>query len=717
MSYLQEDALNIMSTVKSSEINNANIDAVINNPVYNETLNQEDLLIETISKLWATNHTDEARIVSEAFLGGVLDKKDNFGIFLNNGTQMENIFNESEVPYENSLDIVSSEQFISGIKQGQALKGYSARAFLQKREKTKIIYFGGYVGDGNITAVLDLPNATNVTNVTLELAITSAFDLYVNGHSIGTYSASSFPYLNPITIYLDATDLQNFRNGINYIEFKNSTERVSIAGGYVKVVYSTSNPEYISIKRQYFPGIEGVINEYDSFFSPDTIVSMNAKLHYKINVTAKQNVTISLKIGSTTIYTNQTEGPVDDFVKILDNSEINASLHANGLTYSDISNRTVPMRLGFGEMSGLGGTGIGDVVLITDISGSMDYRNIPCSSTWQISNITKYNGTYGAESQDINDSQSVCIYKSVNVINTGNNNCNSQSNSKCNVSFMWKVNSSNNDNLNFYIDNYGIWQTNPESSISGNVDWVQKNVPISRGSHVIAWCYEKDASGSSGTDMGYLDYIRIVNSTGSVTLVDGFEGGNLSSWNFFCGTQKVAVAKDVDNIFIDTVLNVSGNQVGLSAYSSSPGIRYSMNLTNISSNLKNQISGYSPQSATCISCGVKNATDIIVAQSSPNRVKGMLVMTDGLANTLISGASSNAGYRYMAGMEAINKTCDARALNITVFSVAFGSDADTEQVKRMACWNCTACPDSNRLAPVDNSSSCWIQNVTSEQRL
>ncbi len=374
-SYLQEDALNLLSTIRTSKVNNYWINQALLNQTYNETLYSGDTLIETISKLWATNYLEDAKNITAEFFGSTIEPKDNFGIFFRTEEGLDMIFirNHTKLDFntDETEDIVSIRRYISGVEKGQNLTGFTARAFLQKKERTKIVYFGGYVGDGNITAVVDLPNITEIKNISLELAPNIASELYINNHPIQKINASS-DELIPITVYLSSSTFNNITNGTNIFEFKNasqgtSPQLLSISGGYIKIIYETNYPEYISIKRQYFPGIEGAINEYDSIYAPNTIKSMNARLHYSVNLSENQNkTTLFLKIGNITVYNHTINESISDFSVDLSDSNISSLIE-----YDSISNQTIPIRMGFTEFAGSTGEGIADIVIITDISGSM----------------------------------------------------------------------------------------------------------------------------------------------------------------------------------------------------------------------------------------------------------------------------------------------------------------------------------------------------------
>lgn len=271
-------------------------------------------------------------------------------------------------------------------------------------------------------------------------------------------------------------------------------------------------------------------------------------------------------------------------------------------------------------------------------------------------------------------------------------------------------------------------------ALKGNVS--NKTVPIRFGSE------EFQAYGG----VGLADAVLITDVSGSMDECDVNTAEcpypDCNFWRSGCQNERIQIAKLVDNVFVDTVLNVSGNRVGLSAYETR--IRSWHSLSNDSSVLKGNISQYYANGWTCIVCGIKNGTNILLSQSNPFRFRGMLIMTDGEANTNETSGGGDAddfppnctqdeGYRSRGGMEATLAACEARNFNITVFGVAFGSGADREQVKRIACWNCTACPNvclycspswsQSTCLSRDcyyNSSAgrcqvppeCWIQSVT-----
>lgn len=134
------------------------------------------------------------------------------------------------------------------------------------------------------------------------------------------------------------------------------------------------------------------------------------------------------------------------------------------------------------------------------------------------------NGTYSAQSGEINDSQSSSMQVELNVLMTGE------------MTFYYKVSSeSNYDKLTFYIDG------NKMDDFSGSIEWTQASYTVTAGEHVFEWRYSKDSSVSSGSDCAWIDDIE------------------------FPPTNVVLAIEPVSNLVAD----VMGNTVNLS-WSASP---------------------------------------------------------------------------------------------------------------------------------------------------
>ncbi len=105
---------------------------------------------------------------------------------------------------------------------------------------------------------------------------------------------------------------------------------------------------------------------------------------------------------------------------------------------------------------------------------------------------TKYDGVDAAQSGPAGNSQASTLQTTVTGPGT--------------LSFWWSVSSeATYDFLKFFIDG-----TEQSGSLSGNVAWQQKAFTISTGSHTVQWAYQKDDSGASGSDCGWVDQVTWV---------------------------------------------------------------------------------------------------------------------------------------------------------------------------------------------------------------
>lgn len=78
---------------------------------------------------------------------------------------------------------------------------------------------------------------------------------------------------------------------------------------------------------------------------------------------------------------------------------------------------------------------------------------------------------------------------------------------KSSVTFKWRVSSEPNDYLRVYIN--GVLN----DEISGDTGWLTKTINLTGSSNTIKWEYQKDGSGSSGIDRGFVDDVSFAEST------------------------------------------------------------------------------------------------------------------------------------------------------------------------------------------------------------
>ena len=350
---LQEDLLLTLSTIQIGNLDN---DLAKNLISSRNIINLNQSILEQIGEFYA-NSDPNAQALASSILQD-LNSSGNLGIYFNNVA----IASLSSVPYVDADTISTSRQIISGIQQGASVKGYSSRAFLFASKKVDYFYFGGYVGDGNISVFL----GEDVLSANIEGAFSSSFSLYINNNFSGNYSPpKDIPYKISLSNYTSY-----FSSGNNTIRF-DSPQNLYIAGGFIRATYNSYDFAE-QVKTKYLPGVNGIINLYDSFFVPATLNTMEIKLHYN------SSYDIFLDIGGREMYRGNSSGQE---VNVLLNDSYLCNkwdpITCNFAPYNKLNERTVPLRLGLANASYFINISIpADVYSVNDLSGSMS----PCTA-------------------------------------------------------------------------------------------------------------------------------------------------------------------------------------------------------------------------------------------------------------------------------------------------------------------------------------------------
>lgn len=340
---IQEDLMKALSSIKIKDLDNSYAQTLISNGTIT---NLNNTVLEQLGEFYALS-SDNAENLANSILND-LNLSENVGIFFNDAKKGE----KSRTPYENAVSIKVSRQVISGIQQGEGIKGYSSRAFLASKNKVKYFYFGGYVGDGNLSSLINYSG--QIAGASIEATFSKPFTLYINGQNAGNYTPTDT--LTPYKIDL-SNHLNKFVSGNNLIEFR-SQNPMYIGGGFIKIRYNSE--ELLELPtRKNFPGINGSINLYDSVSIPGNLTNLEIFLHYY------SNYDVFMTVGNITIY-NVT--PTGETSKILNNTELSGILN-----YTQMSGKTTPIRFGLVNTTyNIGNfSGKVDVFSVTDLSGSM----------------------------------------------------------------------------------------------------------------------------------------------------------------------------------------------------------------------------------------------------------------------------------------------------------------------------------------------------------
>ena len=120
------------------------------------------------------------------------------------------------------------------------------------------------------------------------------------------------------------------------------------------------------------------------------------------------------------------------------------------------------------------------------------------------------------------------------------------------ISFWWKVDSLDPDNLQFFINDVS------QDQISGQLDWNYRSFSVPAGTNVLEWQYIKDPTDNSGGDSGWLDQVRYI--TGTPTPLQA--GLNTCGINWTTGGNTNATYWSIQtNVTHDGVMAAQSGQI------------------------------------------------------------------------------------------------------------------------------------------------------------
>ncbi len=600
--------------------------------------------LEAVGTLWVEGNQSKAREVVNDTLGNFERR------CLELSFEGDVIYNRTGCD-EEGHNVAVSNRVASGYASEKKPEGYMARVILNKLKRvvSEYVYFGGYVGDGNITKNMTLMFIENAMDARMELDAGSEFELYINGAPSGTYSPSQANMTSDVFVICNQTYqtayCDNFGENTT-LEFRFLGNRSYIGGGNLRVRYNTTEFEVEEEPdRHELPGIDGIINLYSSFYVPGAIQEMETFLHYR------SNFTIFFNIGNVTLYNGSTnEG--EDINVTISNTVMESLLNSGGLNYTELSKKTVPVRLGMQNVSYLTlGQEEADVFSVTDISGSMgeDYGGCDVPYDCGDPRVCGY-GSYECQNYTVPDCDQAYCHGS---------DCSQWC---CNSGPFWGT--CCDEDQASCIACGGTW----------SCGWL--GCSCSGGSCTSYQdCCDSDCCNASQSDCQYCEGSWITQDM--CDNPESYCGSTQSLCQDWCnGTwapsecyiERIDLAKDANNIFIDTVLNYSENRVGLVAYETGvdSGDCHDLSTDNVS--LKSKVSEWEAEGSTCICCGINGAVSRLLAQSGEDKFKSMVVMSDGEANVGCGGDPKE---------DAVHAACDAwNDHEIKVYAIGFGQGVD-----------------------------------------
>jgi len=343
--------------------------------------------MDEIATLWAENSTPgseemvNASNLAREYLEEMLPPEVGYRLIIEEGMDRYDIYNSTNNPNRTSESDATvsthSTRVLVGYGKGTPTVGYVADASLsaiKARRSSSYVYFGGFVGQGNITRILTLPPDADIKGGYMELNVITPFNLYINDQKCdGPSPGGSYtPLPGNMTATNWTLDKSCFPPGENElridINFTGPTSNITnnfIGGGYIRVDYETNDTGITEDYSTYwFPGIKGIINLYSSFYVPGPLYSISAYLHYDNNIT---NATVYLTVANTTVFSSNATGEQ----KI---TLTNDNFTSKGLDINTLGKKTVPIRMGSDiENLSIIVNRTADIVLVTDTSGSMEF--------------------------------------------------------------------------------------------------------------------------------------------------------------------------------------------------------------------------------------------------------------------------------------------------------------------------------------------------------
>lgn len=349
--FLSQDLLDVLSTLKVSELDVSALNATITNK---ESLDFDNNVIEQIGMFWALNFTDDATSLINLTLSSINISKN---IVLNIGGD------ELYVSGISKSDKVSlSRRMVAGIDKGKPITGTSASAYLKKvrdKKTSSYSYFGGFIGQGNISKTLYLPSdflPSRLLGAELKAEIPGNFQILINGDTCGSLNTG---VESDVSVYDLSLCNSSFIPETNLVElvFSSEINESYVSGGYIKASYTTdvlnegdSNGSVI----YNFPGIDGLINIYDSISAQGVITG------WKLNISFYNEYDTFMTLGNETVF--YAPGQNESRNLIIQNNDPN------------LPPSQIPLRVGVTNLSNVSTVLDGlpaDTFLITDVSGSM----------------------------------------------------------------------------------------------------------------------------------------------------------------------------------------------------------------------------------------------------------------------------------------------------------------------------------------------------------
>ncbi len=333
------DIARVLNTLQIGELELDYVQELIAN---NTIVNLNNTVAEQIGEFWSVGNKSLARKMLSAFTAKYIPSNVDYSVLINN----EMIFNTS---LQEGNRLMSSTRMISGITSGRKRTGYVARAVAIKARKNTTLVKKGDIISSSVMRKKNTGTNQNYVHISYYFTLpqdaiihdaywfveasytTTHFKAYVNGNSLSGASSQGEHLFDDIKYYLTP----GLNNATLVFWYGNQAKLGGDDGAtHLVVKYETNATNTLSnFRYHYFAEVHSncSIRYKKPIFAVGNITSMTVNL--SVNAT---NVTLYFNFEGTS-FTIGKKQPVNSTV-VFSNSEILATLSANGLSYTNLTN-------------------------------------------------------------------------------------------------------------------------------------------------------------------------------------------------------------------------------------------------------------------------------------------------------------------------------------------------------------------------------------------
>ena len=209
-------------------------------------LSSKQGILDQIGEKWATNHTENVSNLVKPYFDPLIPPHMGYKLEMD-GEVLYSSDNDSSRPKESDSEVeLCSKRLISGYMSGAPVQGDVARTYLVKikgKAPSTYAFFGGFVGQGDLTRFIFLPEDAEISDVYLEVSTGDNFNLYINDNQCGGVYTKSAGHMMADKWTINSSCYPFFTIGgeskIDIIFTGTNMSNKYIGGGFFRATYET----------------------------------------------------------------------------------------------------------------------------------------------------------------------------------------------------------------------------------------------------------------------------------------------------------------------------------------------------------------------------------------------------------------------------------------------------------------------------------------------